>query len=67
MDQINEFQRWVGAPVVGFVQVHWWWLLIIGFLVVATVFYNSNETGGPSVTTDVGGDPDGDGGGDGGD
>ena len=63
MDQINEFQKWVGAPVIGFVQQHWIWLLIIGFLIAATIFYRSSEMGGPTVVVGDDGDGDGDGGG----
>ena len=67
MDQINEFQKWVGEPVVGFAQQHWWWLMIVGFLGVAWFFGWGRSDSGAGVTIFVdGSDPDGDSGGDGG-
>ena len=65
MDQINEFQKMIGAPVMGFVEQNWWWLIVVGFLGVAWFFgWGRNDTGA-TIYVD-GSDPDSDSGGDGG-
>ena len=66
MDAINELQRQLGGPVVGFLQQHWRWFLVGGFLIWATVFSRNNGDGGPSFSAGRSDDDGGDGGGDGG-
>jgi hypothetical protein len=63
MDAISELQRQLGGPVVGFIQQHWMWFLIGGFLVWATLFSANNGDGGPTISADGADDDGGDGGG----
>jgi hypothetical protein len=66
MDQINDLQKWVGEPVIGFAQQHWWWLIVIGLLGVAW-FFGWGRSDGAGVTIFIDGrSNDGESGGDGG-
>lgn len=68
MEQIDEFQKMVGAPVMGFVQQNWWLLLIVALLGAAWFFGvgRTNDSGTGVTLFADGSSDDGDSGGDGG-
>ncbi len=68
MEWINQFQRDLGEPVIGFVSQNFLFVLFFGFVAVVWLF-RAVDGGGVSVGVTIGGDGDsgGDsGGGDGG-
>lgn len=65
MEQIGQFQKWLGQPVLAFLQDYWIFVAVIGFVTVA-YFFIPGWGNDSTVTLPLGDDDSDSGGSDGG-